>query len=61
MEASARGGGVGRALIDDLLALGRARGWARVYWHTDQGNAQARALYDSYVLSDGHIRYRLKL
>ena len=61
VDASARGCGVGRALIDDLLALGRARGWARVYWHTDQGNAQARALYDSYVPSDGHIRYRLKL
>jgi len=61
VDASARGSGVGRALIDDLLALGRARGWARVYWHTDQGNAQARALYDSYAPADGHIRYRLKL
>jgi GNAT superfamily N-acetyltransferase len=61
VEKAARGQGVGRALIDDLLAIGRARGWARVYWHTDQGNTQARALYDSYAPSDGHIRYRLKL
>jgi GNAT superfamily N-acetyltransferase len=57
----ARGQGLGRALIDDLIALARARGWARLYWHTNEGNARARALYDQYVASDGHIRYRLRL
>ncbi|MDP3264535.1 MAG: GNAT family N-acetyltransferase [Tabrizicola sp.] len=56
-----RGLGLGRALIDDLVALARAKGWGRLYWHTDQDNAKARALYDSYVLSDGHIRYRMRL
>jgi GNAT superfamily N-acetyltransferase len=58
---SSRGKGLGRALIDDLAALARAKGWHRLYWHTDQDNTRARALYDSYVRSDGHIRYRLKL
>lgn len=58
---TARGGGTGRALIDDLMALARAKGWHRLYWHTDEGNARARALYDSYTPSDGHIRYRLML
>jgi GNAT superfamily N-acetyltransferase len=58
---AARGHGLGRALIDDLIALARAKGWARLYWHTNEGNARARALYDQYVSSDGHIRYRLKL
>ncbi|WP_431300086.1 GNAT family N-acetyltransferase [Tabrizicola sp. BL-A-41-H6] len=57
----ARGLGLGRALIDDLVALARSRGWGRLYWHTDQDNAKARALYDSYVLSDNHIRYRMRL
>ncbi len=57
----ARGKGVGRALIDALIALCRAEGNARLYWHTDEGNSRARALYDSYAKSDGHIRYRLKL
>ena len=56
-----RGQGIGRALIDDLIVLARAKGWARLYWHTNEGNTRARALYDQYVLSDGHIRYRLKL
>ena len=58
---ASRGQGLGRALIDDLIALARDRGWARLYWHTNTGNARARALYDQYVLSDGHIRYRLSL
>lgn len=61
VTASARGKGLGRALIDDLATVARARGWHRLYWHTDEGNTRARALYDSYVKSDGHIRYRLKL
>ncbi|KAF0116919.1 MAG: putative acetyltransferase [Rhodobacteraceae bacterium] len=58
---AARGRGLGRALIDDLVTLARAKGWARLYWHTDETNARARALYDQYVLGDGHIRYRMVL
>lgn len=61
IDAAERGAGLGRALIDDLIALARARGWHRLYWHTDEDNARARSLYDSYVQSDGHIRYRLRL
>lgn len=57
----ARGQGIARALIDDLVALARAKGWHRLYWHTDQDNADARRLYDSYVQADGHIRYRMAL
>lgn len=57
----ARGRGLGRALITDLMALARARGWHRLYWNTNEGNATARRLYDSIVPSDGHIRYRLAL
>ncbi len=58
---AARGQGLGRALILDLQDLAKARGWHRLYWHTDRGNARARALYDSFVQEDGHIRYRLSL
>lgn len=58
---AARGAGLGRALIEDLITLARARGCERFYWHTDAGNAAARALYDSFAPSDGHVRYRLAL
>ena len=58
---TARGLGLGRALIDDLIALARAKGWHRLYWHTDEANATARKLYDSFLPPDGHIRYRMAL
>ncbi len=58
---AARGQGIGRALIDDLIGLARSSGAHRFYWHTDEKNARARALYDSYAPADGHIRYRLTL
>ena len=61
VESAARGAGLGRALLDDLFALARARGFGRIYWHTDEANARARSLYDSYAPADGHIRYRLTL
>jgi ribosomal protein S18 acetylase RimI-like enzyme len=56
-----RGHGIGRALIDDLVTLARAKGWHRLYWHTRHDNARARALYDQYVQTDDHIRYRMAL
>jgi len=59
VDGAIRGKGVGRALLDDLVALCKANGWSRLYWHTSESNARARALYDSYVENDGHIRYRI--
>jgi ribosomal protein S18 acetylase RimI-like enzyme len=61
VDEACRGGGVGRALLDDLVALGEARGWARLYWHTEEGNVRARRLYDSYVKAGDYVRYRMKL
>lgn len=57
----ARGQGVGRALIEDLVALARSRGWKRLYWNTDASNETARRLYDSFTPDDGHLRYRMTL
>ncbi|MBL8566397.1 MAG: GNAT family N-acetyltransferase [Hyphomicrobiaceae bacterium] len=57
----ARGFGVGRALIDDLLDLARQSNWGRLYWHTRSDNWTARRLYDHYVPADDFVRYRLIL
>lgn len=61
LDATYRGQGIGRALIDDMIAITKAKGWSRLYWHTDRENATARKLYDAYAPEDGHVRYRLKL
>jgi GNAT superfamily N-acetyltransferase len=56
-----RGGGIGRALIDHVIAQGRREGWSRVYWLTKEDNVTARRLYDSYAPADGFVRYRVAL
>jgi len=61
VDPDARGDGVGRAMVDDLLARANEKGWSRLYWHTDAGNETARALYDRYTLADNFVRYRLPL
>ncbi|WP_421592143.1 GNAT family N-acetyltransferase [Shinella sp. M27] len=59
IDDTVRGKGAGRALIDDLIGISKRHGWSGIYWHTARDNARARKLYDSYVETDDHIRYRL--
>jgi GNAT superfamily N-acetyltransferase len=61
VDPKMRGHGLGRALIEDLVALARDRGWSRIYWHTRQGNATARQLYDRFAKADDFVRYRILL
>ena len=61
VSPAARGQGIARALIDDLMTIARAKGWQRLYWMTDADNAVARRLYDRIIPADGHIRYRMRL
>lgn len=57
VDPACRGAGVGRALIDWLIAETKARGWSRLYWNTRETNAPARALYDTYTPHSGFVRY----
>lgn len=56
-----RGGGVGRALIQDLIDRGKNAGWDRIYWLTKEDNVTARRLYDTFAPADGFIRYKVAL
>lgn len=55
---TARGEGVGRALIDGVYAHARQLGSPRVYWHTHESNATARQLYDKLADNSGFVVYR---
>ena len=57
----ARGHGLGRALIAAVVEKAREAGAARVYWHTNETNATARALYDKVAVFSGFIQYRKDL
>ena len=59
VDPRVRGTGAGRALIEDLLALCREGGWSALYWHTREGNATARRLYDRFAPADDFVRYRI--
>jgi GNAT superfamily N-acetyltransferase len=61
VEKEARGSGVGRLLLKDLVDLGKARGWEYLYWHTQAGNATARRLYDEFAAVDDFVKYRVRL
>jgi GNAT superfamily N-acetyltransferase len=58
---SARGQGIGRALIEEVYRCAEAACCARVYWLTHQSNATARALYDKVAEDSGFLVYRKNL
>ena len=55
---TARGKGVGRALIEAVYARAKEAGASRVYWLTHETNETARALYDKLADRPGFIQYR---
>lgn len=55
---SARGLGLGRALIEAVYEKAKADGCSRVYWLTQTSNAQARILYDQVADNSGFMQYR---
>jgi GNAT superfamily N-acetyltransferase len=57
VDPAMRGSGVGRMLLQDLLALARQHGWPTVYWHTRGNNATARRLYATFTPADDFVRY----
>ena len=58
---SARGKGVGRALIQQVYQLAKEAGSSRVYWLTHETNETAMKLYDKVADKSGFIVYRKAL
>jgi ribosomal protein S18 acetylase RimI-like enzyme len=57
VDPDCRAAGVGKAMIDWLLAEMAIQKWSRVYWHTRETNYRARGLYDKYTPHSGFLRY----
>lgn len=61
VDPAQRASGVGRTLITWLVTEAKAKGWARVYWHTKENNYRARGLYDQFTSHSGFLRYVINL
>jgi GNAT superfamily N-acetyltransferase len=57
----ARGKGVGRKLIEAVYHKAKMAGVSRVYWMTNETNAQAMILYDKVAEKSGFLQYRKNL
>lgn len=55
---SARGMGVGRALIEAVYQMAKEAGCPRVYWQTHETNITAMQLYDKMAEKSGFVVYR---
>jgi GNAT superfamily N-acetyltransferase len=55
---SARGQGIGKALIEAVYRRAKDGGASRVYWQTHETNSTARILYDKLASNSGFIVYR---
>jgi len=58
---TARGQGVGRALIEAVYQHAHAVGSQCVYWQTHETNVAARRLYDSVAKNSGFVIYQKTL
>ena len=57
VDPALRAGGVGRQLIDWLVAEMNSQNWSRLYWNTRENNYRALGLYDKYTPHSGFLRY----
>ncbi len=59
VDESARGGGIGRALIEFVHARSLEVGTGGVSWITDADNAPARRLYDELARTTNWVTYEM--
>ncbi len=56
---TARGGDVGRALLEAVKQAATERAADQVYWHTQQYNGRARSLYDTVGRPTSFVVYEM--
>ena len=56
-----RGDGVGRLLIEAVVAKARALNCSRVHWLTHETNRDAMQLYDRIAERSGFVQYRIPI
>ncbi len=54
-----RGNGLAEALIEELCAIARRRGWTHVRWVTEEANDRAQRLYERVAMQMDLRTYRI--
>lgn len=58
VSENVRGQGAGRALIQHIYDFAAQKNCNRVYWTTQEGNTEARKLYDAIATKTDMVQYR---
>lgn len=53
--------GVGRRLVDEVTQIGQKENWARMYWLTQFGNVEAKAMYENFGVKLNFTLYVLPI
>lgn len=61
VDASVRGKGIGRKLLQEVYKIAKNYDSPRLYWVTKSSNENARALYDSFVPASDMVQYLLPI
>jgi len=61
VDQTIRSKGAGRALINAVKEAAHKEGAAKLYWHTDEQNKTAQALYNKVATLTDFIRYDIAL
>ncbi len=57
VDPNVRSSGIGKSMIDWLVAEMKTQHWARLYWSTKETNYRARGMYDKFGAHSGFLRY----
>jgi GNAT superfamily N-acetyltransferase len=58
---SARGRGLGRALVEQVATVARTRGAPILHWKTRESNVTARSMYARFAQRSEYVSFRLPL
>ena len=61
VDPHARGSGLARKIIDALTAIGREKGWFKIFWMTQDHNVAAQRFYDKFAERKDYVRYDLTI
>lgn len=61
VDTAHRRKGIGKRLVNEVTKIGEKEQWARMYWLTQEGNAEAKAMYENFGIKLNFTFYVLPI